>query len=447
MKLLFLSDAYMHDGSFDPFRLEVLKTLSLYSSSTLAITTNHYLYNNSCHARFLCGFSSVLKKISGFKPDIVFTINRAGMTQKLIDVLPSNCIVITWFIDSYERVSDSLLKFKNNDVVWLTGKEIYEQNFRDTCGKYCASIVTVPFASNTKIFTSRNKERVIDGCFVGTAFSNSLFTDLLNSICDNDEQREIFLKVLNSHKKSYISDIKSFLENSGFKEKPERNREVWQTIFDDQVSLEKRIIYLSTLDNFNLVIYGEPNNLWIESFAAFNSNMLSKYQYKPIKTPDDLSELYNIAKIGINLQHHQACTHSLPIRVFDLMACKTLLLTEKSSTNALNQLGFLEDVDFVTFGNPKELKEKFSYYISSNMERDKIVDSAYSKVVKSHDLRHRITSSLEQSLPSSIILINNDFIDIKQLCNPPALKISNYILGILNLLNVIMKKIKKLIFM
>jgi hypothetical protein len=366
------------------------------------------------------------------------------MTPKLADILPSHCLTITWFIDSYERVADSLLQFSKNDIVWLTGKAEYEKEFREVYSKECLKIITVPFASNTKIFKSKEKERIIDGCFVGTAFSNGLFTELLNSLCNNDEQREIFLKALDSHKKSYISDIQSFLKKTGFIESPARNREVWQSIFDDQASLEKRISYLSALDEFNLLIYGEPNDLWIKSFAAFNSNMLGKYQYKPIKSPDDLSDLYNMSKIGINIQHHQASTHSLPIRVFDLMACKTLLMTEKSSTEALNQIGFIEDIDFVTFRNPAELKDKFSYYLCNDKQRNDITESAYSKIVEHHDLDFRIYQSLKQSLSSSFVLTKNENAKIQQLSNPDGLKMSNQILTFLKIIKRVKEKITKL---
>jgi spore maturation protein CgeB len=425
MKLLFLSDAYMRDGSFDPFRTELLNSLSLYSSNTLAVTTNHYLHDNSCNPRLFCGFSSILKRINQFKPDIVFTINRAGITPQVLKILPSNCLIITWFIDSYERTNNSLLKFSHNDIVWLTGKGTYEQFFLTNHGKGCSKIISVPFASNTNIFTPKNKERIIDGCFVGTAFSNTAFINLLNDLCDDEEQRGIFLKTLNIHKNKYISDIKLFLQDNGFKKSCKKNRDVWQSIFDDQISLEKRINYLSILDNFKLFIYGEPNDLWIKSFTISNSNMLSRYQYKSIKTPGELSNLYNISKIGINIQHHQASTHSLPIRVFDLMACKTLLMTEKSSTEALNQLGFLEDIDFVTFDTYRELKEKFSYYIHNSEHRNKIAESAYYKVLKYHDLNFRIYSSLKQSLVSSSVLIKDENINIQQCCNPIGLKVSN----------------------
>lgn len=42
MKILFLSDSYMQDGSFDPFRKEVLEAISLYGSETKAIITRKY---------------------------------------------------------------------------------------------------------------------------------------------------------------------------------------------------------------------------------------------------------------------------------------------------------------------------------------------------------------------------------------------------------------------
>jgi spore maturation protein CgeB len=130
--------------------------------------------------------------------------------------------------------------------------------------------------------------------------------------------------------------------------------------------------------------------------------MLSKYQYEPIRTPEDLADLYNTSKIGINILHHQASNHSLPIRVFDLMACKTLLLTEKKSMNALEQIGFMENIDFVCFENENDLRNQFNFYLKNDTAREKIVESAYLKIKEFHSLKTRIEQGISQSLGKKV---------------------------------------------
>lgn len=408
MKILFLSDSYMQDGSFDPFRKEVLETLSLCGTETKAVITNHFLRNNSSDLFLSQKFDHVVDTVKKFNPDIVFSMNRAGLVRPLLNVISPQAIKISWFIDSYERVSDSLLKFSGREIVWLTGKDSYEKNFSDKYQVEQGQIITAPFAANTDIFFPQHKERLIDGCFVGTAFSNEGFVDTLNKLCKDEEQKNILLSAYKEHKEKYIFNIQDFLKENGFKDSLSKPRDIWQVIFDDQISIEKRVGLLSALNEFNIKIYGEPDKLWIAYLSISNSSMLEKYQYKPIKTSEDLSDLYNISKIGINIQHHQASTHSLPIRVFDIMACKTLLLTEKSSVNALTQIGFVENVDFVCFKDKQELRQKFDFYLNHEGERQKIVDSAYSKTVKYHSLMVRIQNCLSQSLQSTILVSSSD---------------------------------------
>ncbi|BAY23081.1 hypothetical protein NIES2100_28450 [Calothrix sp. NIES-2100] len=407
MKILFLSDSYMQDGSFDPFRQEVLETLSLYASEIKAIITNHFLHNNSADIRFFKNFSKVIDDVQRFNPDIVFSINRAGLITSLTDVINPEAIYITWFIDSYERVPEKLLQFTNKDIVWLTGLDEYADNFCNRYGVDKNRIIFSPFATNTNIFNPHNQERIIDGCLVGTAFSNESFVDTLNNIANDIEAREAFIQVFESHKQKYIFDISKSLEDKGYQRYAEKPKEIWQMIFDDQISIEKRVRFMSALNKFNIKIYGEPNHLWIKYLSISQSSLLSKYQYSPIKTAQELAALYNISKIGINILHHQASNHSLPIRVFDLMACKTLLLTEKTSKNALETIGFIENIDFVCFENENDLINKFDFYLNDDVSREKITESAHLKIEKYHSLKNRIQEGMSKSLGQKIELEEN----------------------------------------
>ncbi|MBD2355697.1 glycosyltransferase family 1 protein [Tolypothrix sp. FACHB-123] len=394
----------MQDGSFDPFRKEVLETLSLYASQVKAIITNHFLHNNSAEIKFFQNFRKVIDEVQEFNPDVVFSLNRAGLVKSLIDVISPEAIYITWFIDSYERVPDKLLQFTNKDIVWLTGLEEYAENF---CNRYKvdkSQIVFSPFATNTNVFKPDNQERTIDGCLVGTAFSNESFVETLNEIANDVEAREAFLQVFESHKQNYIFDIKQALKDKGYQRYAEKSKEIWQMIFDDQLSIEKRIRFMSALNRFNIKIYGEPNYLWIKYLSICQSSLLNKYQYSPIKTAQDLAALYNISKIGINILHHQASNHSLPIRVFDLMACKTLLITEKTSKNALERIGFKEDIDFVCFENEKDLIDKFDFYLNNDVARETVTASAHLKVEKYHSLKTRIEEGISKSLGQDCVL-------------------------------------------
>ena len=402
MKILFLSDSYMKDGSFDPFRKEVLQALSCYGHETKAIITNHFWQNNSSDVRIFKNVKRILDIIRRFNPNLVFSINRAGLVKAVTDVISPNSIIITWFIDSYERVPEYLLQFSSKDIVWLTGLREYADNFSRKYGLDKDKIVFAPFATNTSIFFPNNHTRDVDICLVGTAFCNEAFVQELNEIATDIDSREALISVFESHKQNYIFDIGKSLQGKGYKKYKEKQREVWQMIFDDQISIEKRIKFIAALKEFNVKIYGEPNYLWIKYLSIYESSMLSKFQFAPIKTPQELSDFYNISKIGINISHHQASNHSLPIRPFDLMACKTLLVTEKNSKEALEYIGFVENVDFVCFENIKDLKDKCDFYLKNDVEREKVVESAYAKIKEFHSLKVRMEQGMAKSLGENV---------------------------------------------
>jgi spore maturation protein CgeB len=108
-----------------------------------------------------------------------------------------------------------------------------------------------------------------------------------------------------------------------------------------------------------------------------------------VTDPAELVRLYASARIGINIQHDHARGHGLSFRVFDLLACKTLLATHGDSKPVLDELGFVEDQDYVCFHDPATLRKKCEFYLEHEERRRSIAESGYAKVRARHTLAHR----------------------------------------------------------
>lgn len=73
-------------------------------------------------------------------------------------------------------------------------------------------------------------------------------------------------------------------------------------------------------------------------------------------------------QIGINITSHPT-NPQLKGRLFELLACRTLLLEHE---NSAIQTYFEPDVDYVSFRTPAELVDKAHYYLAHPVERERI---------------------------------------------------------------------------
>src|SRR5262249_3612546 len=148
----------------------------------------------------------------------------------------------------------------------------------------------------------------------------------------------------------------------------------------DQISIEHRITLLAALAGLDVKIYGDSNRQWVQDFSIANGRMLKHFQFRPVTDPVELVRLYSAARIGVNIQQDHARHHRPSFRAFDLMACKTLLMTHVDSRPVLDELDFAEDEDYVCFDDPASLRQKCEFYLAHEDRRRAVVESAYQKV-------------------------------------------------------------------
>lgn len=254
------------------------------------------------------------------------------------------------------------------------------------------------WCSDTSVFKPLGLDRNVDVCFIGTAFSVHSLSELINSISNDKENLQILIGLYLEYRRQYIFDLAKELCLRGFNYSRVEDRHLrtvttnsqLQAIFADQLSSEMRINCLAALADTKLEIYGEPQSTWLELICSTNANLLPRFKFRAVREEEDLIRIYNQSKIGLNVQHDHARDCGLSIRVFDMMATKTLLITQSLSKTPLQSLGFVEGEDFISYTSPEDLRQKCVYYLKNDHEREAITESAFRKLKAGHTLRHRL---------------------------------------------------------
>ena len=77
------------------------------------------------------------------------------------------------------------------------------------------------------------------------------------------------------------------------------------------------------------------------------------------------------------------------MRVFEIMACGTFLLTNRIKDNGFDQL-FEEGKHLVTYSSDRELLSLIKYYLENEKERENIAAQGHKLAVSRHTYFHRI---------------------------------------------------------
>lgn len=105
----------------------------------------------------------------------------------------------------------------------------------------------------------------------------------------------------------------------------------------------------------------------------------------------DLPKLYNVTKIDINITRAQSKT-SLPMRVFDVLACRAFLLTDyRRDLGELFSLG--EEV--VCYRDLDELRRLAEYYLKHEDQRLEIARKGEERILKDHTYKRRMATLVE----------------------------------------------------
>ncbi|HDY67079.1 MAG TPA: hypothetical protein ENH85_04725 [Candidatus Scalindua sp.] len=120
---------------------------------------------------------------------------------------------------------------------------------------------------------------------------------------------------------------------------------------------------------------------------------LSKYfklnDFRRFYEPNKMALVYSQSKIVFNMGRRG----ELNMRLFEALSCSTLLLTERSQKNGLNEL-FKDGDHLVEYGPKDNLREIIKYYLSNDEERERIAEVGHKLVLEKHTYWHRAQTIL-----------------------------------------------------
>ena len=109
-------------------------------------------------------------------------------------------------------------------------------------------------------------------------------------------------------------------------------------------------------------------------------------------------EIYSASKINLNITNDQLLT-SLPLRIFDVGACNSFLLTDDQD----DARSIFQKDELIIYKNTDDLEEKILYYLANESERELISQKMYEHVNKDYTYEVQLSKMLEmldQNIPT-----------------------------------------------
>ncbi|MBN1674829.1 MAG: glycosyltransferase family 1 protein [Kiritimatiellae bacterium] len=131
---------------------------------------------------------------------------------------------------------------------------------------------------------------------------------------------------------------------------------------------------------------GRPVDVFGDAYWRVPAAQLSNIRYHGWAAYERLPDLYNAAKISINLTQPQ-CLGSIPQRVFHVLASGGFLLTNGGE---LIWEHFRPGVHLDTFDTLAELREKCNFYLRRSDVRDRIAAAGRAEFLRHHTMQRRL---------------------------------------------------------
>lgn len=152
---------------------------------------------------------------------------------------------------------------------------------------------------------------------------------------------------------------------------------------------ERRRDYLAALANLDLSIWGP---LWKKELRK-DRHVLLKCVRGTRLFDTRAAMLFNASKVNINL--NSWATPSGPnLRVFDVPACRSCLLTEY--VEELDEL-FAIGREIDAFRSADELRDKSRFYLNNDAARERMAGQGYERVISSYQMSHCLERLLDMA--------------------------------------------------
>lgn len=142
----------------------------------------------------------------------------------------------------------------------------------------------------------------------------------------------------------------------------------------------KRIRVLESISNRHLKIFGYGEKQWQQ-----RSLLAPRFQY-PVFDREKLAKIYNASLTSINVTREHGKS-SLNMRVYEAMACGSLLLTDdKEDAQKL----FTPDREILIYGDENEIQERAGWIVKNRERARKVARQGRSRILEEHTYYRRI---------------------------------------------------------
>lgn len=108
---------------------------------------------------------------------------------------------------------------------------------------------------------------------------------------------------------------------------------------------------------------------------------------------EQMVEAINGARIVINLPIGGFKSGNIPHRIFEVLACGSLLLTNELPEDSR----LFEDRKHLVYYNAENIEELIAYYLEHEQEREAIAIAGYKEVLAKHTVSHRVRQILDDA--------------------------------------------------
>lgn len=150
--------------------------------------------------------------------------------------------------------------------------------------------------------------------------------------------------------------------------KPSEKEKIYDVSFVGTWS-EKRQRILTGLAERNIKIDLFGNERW----SKLKHRNICFHGFADNRT--ECPEIYSRSKINLNITNEQLLT-SLPLRIFDVGACKAFLLTDEQE----DARKIFSEEELPVYRNPDELAVKLKYYLENERERENTAQKLYERI-------------------------------------------------------------------
>ena len=320
------------------------------------------------------------EKIRAFSPDLALSFNN---------VLPklgggvADCPEIVIIVDSLAYITNKSYLIQNDHLIIGSAQEADLRHLSDAGIDRNRLFVSQPY---TAIKPDDSVKADTNIAFIGSRFGVPANAEVKNLSEQGSEVIRKYGECLAYAAKHPLADKDTLINDCNVMD-PWLQERINVPDMVSLLSAEKRVRLLSAIVDLGLSLYG--SRTWLTKYH-YDSRLNLAFVDEEVWTVEDNQNIYNHAKIGINVSHVQALD-GFPWRILDILSSNACLVSDYHS-------GFskvLEGCYFPTYRDPFEARDLCKWLLRDETARKQIVREC-NRFVSEHFTLDRFLEQLEE---------------------------------------------------